>query len=281
MAKVHCPHPEHEDSTPSLEIYQNGAYCFGCHRRFSLEWLAEMGIDTSQAAQSNGKGNGSRGPTLAEIRWFSHALTMGPLRDRVEWFYSRGFSHRTIERFLFGHNGESFVIPLWYDGEIKGVQYRRDDERAEEVAGPKYRTPRGQPIQAIRPEPGASRPFVVCEGPLDTYLLVQYGFDAFSTAGGAGSLPRALRRELRGGRGHRVVVATDADAAGRDAYTSIRKVAPASRRVVWPAGKDITEALMLVDPLDRGNMLNKWISEAEAWEETANTLGTRSMALGM
>lgn len=32
--KVHCPNPNHEDLTPSCEVYEDGLFCFVCNRVF-------------------------------------------------------------------------------------------------------------------------------------------------------------------------------------------------------------------------------------------------------
>src|SRR5690625_3189201 len=145
--KIQCPNPEHQDSTPSFALYANGGYCFGCGYRLTASELAKACIYVSSTESVRTQRSGA-GTPLSHINWYAHALTKAPLRDRLEWFYSRGFSHRTIEDNLFGHNGREFVIPLWHNGTYAGVQFRRDDEQTDR--GPKYRTPRGQPVTTFR-----------------------------------------------------------------------------------------------------------------------------------
>jgi hypothetical protein len=161
-----------------------------------------------------------------------------------------------VQRFLIGHTGYRFSIPVWYGRDMVGIQYRADPLYADPEEE-KYLSPPGSKTAIARPNP-SGRPSAVCEGLLDAYLLAQYGIDAVTTTGGAGSLVLVLRERLSSP----CLVMTDLDEAGEAAWRSLSQRRPGLVRVRWPEGKDITEALVGISGHKRAEQLFRWIQEA-------------------
>lgn len=257
--KVHCPNPEHEDSNPSCALYANGsAFCFsrcGFIPAYQIqEWLgdnyAEMVAEARNAPQVTHTPTSPSGDQAYRFVLLSHAtLFTGPRQARKEWLYQRGLTERTCRRYKFGHTGEHFVIPLWYDSEFRGYKLRRDDRYADpdEV---KYKNPKGQKSVVIRPNPQGS-PMVVTEGELDTYLLCQWGADAISSSSGAGSLATDIQFERLS---KELYICTDMDDAGEDAARHIQAYHPGIR-IRLPRGNDISDYLEGITNDQRGQAL--------------------------
>jgi hypothetical protein len=179
-------------------------------------------------------------------------LLRGARQARASWFTARGFSPHSLERFRFGHTGERFVIPFWYDGEFRGYKLRRD-ERYCDPDEQKYLNPKGMPGVIIRPNPRGN-PTVITEGELDAYLLAQWGLDAVTTTSGAGSLRNLLRSE-QGLLRERVFVLLDNDEAGQEAADHITSESNLLHNIRLPTGNDITEYLAGIDAVERGSAL--------------------------
>jgi len=255
---VHCPAHEDRDR-PNLAVYPNGTYCFACGFHETREQFWER-IRSGQVVVA-----ASRPPERTEsappfdpvaIKLWNRTLLYGPRRNRLPYLLDRGIREDVVRRFLIGHTGYRFSIPVWYGQEMVAVQYRADPLYADPEEE-RYLSPLGSKTAIARPHPGG-RPSVICEGLLDAYLLVQYGIDAVTTTGGAGSLGLVLREKLS----VPCLVMTDLDEAGEAAWRSLSQKRPGLVRVRWPKGKDITEALVEVSIEKRAEQLFRWIQEA-------------------
>lgn len=248
---VHCPF--HDDSTPSLALYGDHAYCFGGCGRIALEDLPE---DVREACEGRGRVEGEvpragmKASSLVGndlkrmIRLWHWMLVEGPRKQRLSWLASRGIDEGAVRRFLLGHTGSWFVIPILVGKEIRGVRFRRDDLYARE-SDPRYKNPPGQQTSLYRPNPGGW-PLVVTEGEFDAMLLSLCDCDAVTSTGGAGSLVRDLEREgilssVRK-RGRVLHVAVDQDDAGEAVARRLAELVPVVRWR-WEEGKDVSEVL--------------------------------------
>jgi hypothetical protein len=253
---VHCPF--HEDSTPSLAIYEDHAFCFGGCGKIPLESIRDLVEKLNIRSSSSREG-------AADERWrhllplWRWNLLMGPMQWRQRFFHERGITTRMMERYWLGHTGRWFVIPVWFGGRITGVRYRRDDLFAEDD-DTKYRNPRGHGALLFRPNPGGW-PTVITEGELDALLLSEAGCDAVTSTGGAGSLSKIELDEIH----WPLFVATDQDDAGEQAWEAL--AARFRQRIYrwrWPEGKDISEVLSKLPREAWGNWIRERIRECEA-----------------
>lgn len=243
---VTCPF--HDDSTPSLALYGDHAYCFGGCGRVPLEQLPEGYLEQAKGEaereKRERKPKGLSGEDLAVLIEVWHwQLLEGPRRHRLPWLAQRGLDVSAVRRFKLGHTGAWFTIPVLYGKEVRGVRFRRDDLYAEEGA-PKYRNPKGQGSLIYRPNPGGW-PLVVCEGEFDAMLLALCGCDAVTSTAGAGGLVKGLAevgilsRVKR--RGEWLQVATDQDPAGDQVVKELEAKGIKVFRWTWEDAKDISE----------------------------------------
>ncbi|CCF83477.1 toprim domain-containing protein [Nitrolancea hollandica] len=269
------PCPFHDDDRPSLAIYQDHTFCYGCRTRETLDqYLARIGANVDQLKHDSfvfGAQAIIQEPPFdpkrhrSSVEIWRRTLAVGPRKPRLDWLQDRGLWPSTVERAGIGHTGERFSIPIWgwKEGErnkLYGCHFRADPKYCDPDA-PKYTNIRGQKVLVYRPNPGA-RPLVVCEGPLDALLLAQMGVDAVTTTGGAGSLPVVLTSEALGWTG-RIYLATDQDIEGDKAAALLQeKFGKRIYRMRWRQGKDITDALLQLDVMERRKTLTAWIEEA-------------------
>lgn len=257
---IRCPNPEHNDHNPSCAVYNDGgAFCFSRCGYITQEQLKEWIGDNYAQMVTEAKRIASiththRGPSRDEGYRFcllsNATLLTGRRQSRKEWFYSRGFTEYSCSRFKFGHTGEHFVIPLWYNGEFHGYKLRRD-ERYCDPDEVKYLIPKGQSGVCVRPNPSGS-PTVITEGELDAYLLSQWGMDAITSSTGVGSISNLLQFErIRSG----VYILLDMDTSGQQVADQLASTLHNAVRLSLPTGKDITEYLCSYGEDERGRAL--------------------------
>jgi DNA primase len=258
---VHCPF--HDDLDESYAVYADGGFCFGCRRKESREeFVARLGAnldalpEVQEVRDTRGVVQDPRSLRLALDTW--HQLLFDPIRHhRIDYLESRGLWPETIKAARLGHTGDRFSIPVIEAHTYLGYQLRIDPPYSyiDEV---KYLNPRGQQPLIYRPNPEGSR-IVVCEGPLDALLLAQYGYDAVTTTGGAGTLGQVLVPVFRYWKGPEISIATDVDEAGETASRELLAGIKNSARLFWAEGKDITDALLRVPAIKRGRWLRELI----------------------
>jgi hypothetical protein len=264
---VRCPY--HEDSTPSLALYRDHAFCFGGCGLVPLEWLPEN-LRELAGQQRETKDRDGGGCPLEQLRVLVEAwcwnLLEGPRRHRLSWLEDRGIDAQAARRFRLGHSGAWFVVPVLQGRQVVGVRFRRDPYYLDEDDGPKYRNPKGQPVLLYRPNPGGW-PLVVTEGEFDAMVLSLVGCDAVTATAGAGSLVSLLEREGILGqyrRGGAVLqVATDQDAAGERVVEQLVRRGVRVGRWRWEEAKDISEALARVPRSQWSSRVRRWIREGE------------------
>ena len=274
---VYAKCPNHNDKKrPNLAVYVDSIHCYVCGYNRMGAWglaaLLKVGIDEARAAAERYTSEGldayreraateaRRDPmptALAQV--YSHVLTHGPRKSRLDWLRARGLTDQTIGDNLLGHDGNRFVIPVFDAGaNLISLRFRRDDEYQDE-GYPKYSGVKGRNGLYLYPEDLISRAerklLVICEGELDALRLWQENIPAVSATNGAGQAPKlpALIRE-RWPSVESLFIATDQDEPGEEAarLTAERAQALGFRtyRVQWREGKDVTEAIALgsLDP---------------------------------
>lgn len=265
--------PWHEERKPSLAIFRDHAFCFGCNRRQSLlEWVAEkVGLDIARdfsqvvAAAASLAGQvivapppPRRTPTPpVQIPPLDPAVARryhNMLGEKRQWFLGRGLSNRIIDEQILGYDGKAFTIPVWHPGGmLLNIRFRRDDAINRE--GRKYWGIEGRNETILYNQVALVDNFgyiLVTEGELDCLRLAQEGIPAVSSTNGAAGMLRIWEREAHLFLCPRIVIALDQDEAGRKAAGELRELingrghtASRGRAVImkWDRrlGKDITE----------------------------------------
>jgi 5S rRNA maturation endonuclease (ribonuclease M5) len=274
ILKVRCPRTDlHLDNEASVAVYRDHVHCHACHRFHisrRMESLAFLlGCSVTEAIKRAGdyleiEGQVEREeiqlpPLSASLVDCYESLLHGYRKDRLSWLYERGFTNETIQRLHLGHDGLRFTIPVFgYHGNLVTFRFRRDDKftvRADEMEDEKQRAKyagvwrRNDPM--LYPEwlfPYYTQDYlIVAEGELDAGLLNQLGFQAVTLTNGAGNLSKILDLLQPYGQFKRLILATDADSAGRKAASEMRGAARVRGYEVrwfwWPRqwAKDITE----------------------------------------
>ena len=260
-----CPD---DSGRANLAIYPDGhTHCFKCGKRETLDAVlartSHRDLSTIESAISRQPAGqpGPIGDWPQRIDLWRRTLIDGPRRERLDWLLGRGLWLETIARHKLGHTGEWFTIPLPSPlGGYFGVK-KRADPRYCDPDRAKYLQLSDPKTVVYRPNP-AGTPVVICEGEFDALMLAQLGCDAVTSTGGAGS----LAKELAGFWFTRpVYIATDQDAAGEEASEKVGRMFPGAKRLRWPVGNDISEALQAYG--SPTTALRGWIEEATTAEE--------------
>lgn len=209
-----CPHPDHDDETPSFYVYPDRHFhCYGCGWHgdatdfwagvkglkpgigAALDLAQERGIDLPEAdPEALKKAEERRELEARYLRQAEEALKALPRHPRaVEWWEGRGFDEKLRERFLLGasDDGTEAIIPFWHHGRVHGLIRRRLD------GGPnKYLLPKKEEFpEGYRPlfVPGAARGEVfLVEGYIDALSATALGLRAIAV-GGTGISPPQMK----------------------------------------------------------------------------------------
>lgn len=229
---VHCP--LHQDRTPSLALYRDHAWCYGCRTYLWPRQVRDLLGDALPAGVLASAVPRACPPSLGTVAGWHAQL----LRDQegLAYLLGRGLTREWVERAQLGHTGLAYSIPLFdRQGALVGVKYRRD---ARFSWGPKYWVEAGQGLTLYCPGDLASE-VLLCEGELDALRARVAGFCAVSFTGGAG----AARVDLLAGLAW-VYVAYDQDPAGQRGARALVRAHPRASRVTWEARyKDVTDLL--------------------------------------
>ena len=245
--KAPCVASDHQDTNPSMHLYDDHVHCYACGfygdvtdvwaamrgfgRPFeaALDLGRELGIELPERdPEAQRKAQERRGKEdlyLKQAQACHKALSRH--ENIAEWWEGRGFGERLQERFLLGTNkdGTAATIPFWYRGRVQGL-IRRNLQ-----GSPKYLYPETKDFpEGCRPLfiPGPVRggAFLV-EGIVDALAVVALGQSAIAV-GGTGVSPGQLEdlRRLPGP----LYVLPDADEEGaEDARRWVRELYPKAR----------------------------------------------------
>ena len=121
IAMARCPY--HDDNTPSLAIYDNGYYCFGCKKSGSLEpWMTDL---------ITGNDSTDKYKRPVNLDKFSPILTP----DVISFFSDRGITKSAARQYGVSCTETQVCIPSYnFDGYIHGYQVRNLK------SGPKYKS---------------------------------------------------------------------------------------------------------------------------------------------
>ncbi len=235
--KVSCISPRHEESNPSMHVYDDHVHCYGCgfHGDVVDVWSAQKGItrpieaaldlarefnisipemspEIRQRAQERRERETSY---MEQARSYHRAL--GKNAAVREWWEGRGFGENLRAQFLLGsnRNGTEAVIPFWHRGRVQGLIRRRLEGE------PKYLYPKAEEFPGDhRPLfiPGStSREVFLVEGIIDTLAVAAAGRSAVAVGGTR--LSDTQRAELAKilPEGGRLYILPDDDESGAEA----------------------------------------------------------------
>lgn len=274
---THCPNKtahNRGDKRPSLAVFPENVHCMACgfdlQRDAALAFLLNVDIPKALAVISKYTSEAVDGYRervarmvnanplpLAHAKLYNQQLH-GRLKARLAYLRGpqRMLTPATIDRFLLGHNGEAFVIPvLDAQGRLLSLRYRVDELLARPEYAKRYKYTGLSGRNGVYPFPAYefaqdTRDYVcLCEGEFDAMLLWQMGYPALTMTNGAGQMHKAVA--LLPDRITRVVIFSDNDedmwkgpAAGGAAYKAARERGMEPVWVSWPkAAKDVTEAV--------------------------------------
>jgi DNA primase len=197
-----CPHPDHEDKTPSFHVYPDRRFhCYGCgfHGDVTDLWAVasggesgigaaldltrRFGIEIADADPEARRLSEERRQVEAEYLKQAEnahqALAQAP--EVAEWWERRRFDEDLRQRFRLGACEGTAVIPFWNRGRVHGLIRRKLEGE------PKYLLPRAEDLligyrPLFIPGPVRSGMFLV-EGYRDALALVALGYDAAAVGG--------------------------------------------------------------------------------------------------
>lgn len=254
---IHCP--MHVDKRrPSMRVYSDGAKCFTCgaylSRRSLLE-KAEPERITAAKTGSSGRSTKAARPELRveEIRVLARMAHQNMSFDAMGYFEGRGLRPETITRYMLGHYGYGFTVPVFNseDGEVLTVKFRRDDYIADQDT-PKYWGLRGHNEPRVYPWPVTLEEptIVLVEGEFDALVLRQTGIPAYTLTSGAASWSKISQATFPAGT--HVILLYDNDEAGREALAHLpghlERMGYTSSLVTLPSTAKDVSAMAMEEP---------------------------------
>jgi hypothetical protein len=247
-----CIRPDHLDYTPSMHVFEDHVYCFGCGSYWwPDQFLVELGdrdLDTRPAPKQ--ERSRSRYIPRSMVETYNRWLTT-VYKDRLDFFFARGLRlEDSINPNLLGYDGTAYTIPVFgLDGEIAALRFRRDDTWQDPLVSETHKywgLPGKNSVTLYSPRIPEhidlrSDVIFLCEGELDALRLAQEGLIAWSLTNGCRAFgPEHVATFI----GRKVKVVYDQDTPGRMASMKICQLLNCER-VVWPEvlGKDVTEYL--------------------------------------
>ncbi len=193
--KVRCPF--HDDSKPSLHVYDDGYHCFACgwhgdivdliaslhncSKREAIDYLAGQQIDTTPRTYDRKIKRRDSAPGIdpAYVKSCKEAMT----DQQCVYWERRGISRLDLSRFYIGWNGTRYTIPWHYRGKVIAVKMRRDDELTPNME-PKYISLKGSRfmvpygIDQIHQYP--PKRLLICEDEKSVWIANSQMIDAIS-----------------------------------------------------------------------------------------------------
>ncbi len=225
LYKRRCLSPEHEDDAPSMAVYSDHVFCFGCRFYAKRGTIDGRVFDVAHRVDAHRPGN-QPGNVVVPARAVLEAWSRNLFAQRraVARLKERGISEAVIQRMLVGYTGWQYSIPVWNAGSIATVRFRSDDDLEDKkfsgVTGRNDAMPYGV-LGGLR--------VVVVEGEMDVLTVLSHGFNAVTMTNGAQALPKLLD-QLGKWRG-RLVLCADQDEPGRQAQYQLALRALLSRMV--------------------------------------------------
>lgn len=134
----------HQDDSPSLAVYENGGFCFGCRRNVDIfdfvkhrekcnlpqavNWVLSHADILPAAVRRNREVIENVDPYPRPIIEYWHGCLEG---EPLAYSLGRGLTQETLDRYLIGYrpDKDAITIPYWSQspglGDVVGLQYRQ------------------------------------------------------------------------------------------------------------------------------------------------------------
>lgn len=255
---IHCLW--HEDTTPSMAVYEDGFYCFACGKQADVvEYLMQLnGWDFRQFIDFIGQypvnpqvpqpireqpRPAREQPAIAREQvegWADNIMT------HLDWWQAQHIHPATLLHFGVGWTGQRYSIPWTYRGVVTAVKLRRCEVLTPHLE-PKYMSLKGshfsQPynIDAVLLHPGESRRLLIVEDEKSVWAAYQWGLTAISAPAGS------FKPQWVVFVGHipDIIIVADADEPGREAARRIqgwiRRARVVEANAFYPDGRPATD----------------------------------------
>jgi DNA primase len=241
---IECPF--HDDSSPSMYVTPDYAYCFSCHRSFSpAQFLAKFGVTVDAEIIPTRRDEPERPESRpsAKIIGVAHDALMHSPSKLAYLTVKRGISVDILREFMVGYLTPPFrkytlpryVFPAWNrTGELVTASYRQDPSIVYPDSYPenkKYVIHTGSKTMLYGAHMiGDSDWVVYCGGQIDALSLLQYGIPAVG-AMGEGVFKAEWASMFHG---KKTYILLDNDDAGKLGAIKASKVIPNATILEWP-----------------------------------------------
>ena len=218
-----CPYPEHEDNKPSFTFSSEGLYsCKGCPVKGNAVTFAKdfnedpkpfystdynplktvnkrtrtNGKQTGNSKRTEGKQKGKPSMDDGRMTVKNGGKTAVDLTNKLSQYKIKYPENKGYEPFILNEVGKdssgAVTFPYWVDGKVVGIKHHK----------PKGKKANGEPKKSWWEGDGSAKWYnswyfelyhkdqlIICEGEKDANRLVQLGYNATSTSGGAITVP--------------------------------------------------------------------------------------------
>jgi DNA primase len=283
--KISCIAEAHEDSNPSMHVYDDHVHCFGCGFRGDVVdvWGVQRGIERPiEAALDLAREFGVQLPEMSEAsrqkteekrQKQGHALKLAQACHRAlenhprvrEWWEGRCFGEELRERFLLGTNrdGTQAVIPFWGRGGRVLFLVRRKLE-----GEPKYILPSEEELPdghkpLFIPGPIRGGELYLVEGYVDALVLAALGKSVVAIGGTGISDPQRNELSRLLPKGRQGYILPDDDESGRAAGRTLGRMLFPKAKVCSPSygegNDDIADLFAAVGPKETTDQLGRLV----------------------
>lgn len=171
-------------------------------------------------------------------------------RDKRDYFYVRGLSDLTIDRFQLGWYNNFNIIPVFENGTLRNFQMRKDDPK---TIRPYYR---GTGSILFNSDILKLTDVVyITEGPVDSMILSQQGLPAISMTVAGNMLPQWYSKFINQ---KRIYIVFDNDDAGVKEAKRVAKVLGITRCKIYTFTEFEDKGYDPVDFFRDGNTVNEF-----------------------
>jgi len=258
---VMIPCLNHSESTGSLYVTANGAYCFGCGKHYSpydLMMALDGKVDIERLAPEKKRKEPTvvyKPPTIALVN-AAHKALMSSSRQLDYLVIGRGLSLEILKEFKVGYItppfrsyvNPRFCFPAWdFEGKLTTMGYRQDpivEYKNEYPDNKRYVIHTGTQSTIYNAHNLDSYSSVIhCGGQIDALSLLQHGINATGAMGEGTFKPEWATHY----RNKKVIIALDNDEAGIKSAQHIKKLVTWATIMEWgenvPQGYDINDAI--------------------------------------
>lgn len=268
-----CPHPKHNDSTPSFTVWQksNSWSCYGCHsgkKGFNgnkgsdifafIQWI--HGVNFRTAVEIVAKWNGTAIPTDKNQKLYdrNYKLAIKYQKDLleqeehvIEYLYDRGFDDVDIEKWMIGFDkiSKRIVFPLFdryknivgFNKRIVDKEYSGGDKYINSATSEIFN--KSNYLYGIHDLDDSCNEIRITEGSIDVLLSKKYGVKNIVASLGTSFTEGHANIIYKTGK--TPVLIFDGDTAGnaglKKALAYFEHLGVYCKIVILPEGKDLAD----------------------------------------